>query len=51
MNMRLATFLRLDLAGAVLYAGSYFIVGFVFSGALDAVTGDTTRRPGSWVGS
>jgi membrane protein DedA with SNARE-associated domain len=38
MNMRLVTFLRLDLAGSVLYAGSYFIVGFVFSGALEAVT-------------
>jgi membrane protein DedA with SNARE-associated domain/rhodanese-related sulfurtransferase len=38
MNMRLGTFLRLDLAGAVLYAGSYFVVGFVFSGALDTVT-------------
>jgi membrane protein DedA with SNARE-associated domain/rhodanese-related sulfurtransferase len=38
MNMRLAPFLRLDLAGAVLYIGSYFGVGFVFSGALDAVT-------------
>jgi membrane protein DedA with SNARE-associated domain/rhodanese-related sulfurtransferase len=38
MNMRVATFLRLDLAGAGLYIGSYFIVGFVFSGTLDAVT-------------
>jgi len=38
MNMRLGTFLRLDLAGAMLYAGSYFVVGFVFSGALDTVT-------------
>ena len=38
MNMRLAPFLRLDLAGALLYIGSYFGVGFVFSGALDAVT-------------
>jgi membrane protein DedA with SNARE-associated domain/rhodanese-related sulfurtransferase len=38
MNMRLATFLRLDAAGALLYVGSYFGVGFVFSGALDAVT-------------
>ena len=38
MNMRLAPFLRLDLAGAVLYIGSYFAVGFAFSGALDAVT-------------
>ncbi|HEV7612283.1 MAG TPA: rhodanese-like domain-containing protein [Steroidobacteraceae bacterium] len=38
MNMRLPTFLRLDLAGAVIYIGSYFGVGFAFSGALDAVT-------------
>lgn len=38
MNMRLAQFLRLDSAGAALYVGSYFAVGFVFSGALEAVT-------------
>ena len=38
MNMRLAPFLRLDLAGAALYIGSYFGVGYVFSDALDAVT-------------
>jgi membrane protein DedA with SNARE-associated domain/rhodanese-related sulfurtransferase len=38
MNMRLAPFLRLDLAGAVLYVGAFFGVGFVFSGALEAVT-------------
>ena len=38
MNMRLAPFLRLDAAGALLYVGAYFGVGFVFSGALDAVT-------------
>ena len=38
MNMRLGAFLRLDLAGTVLYVGSYFTVGFVFSGALEAVT-------------
>src|SRR5580692_5130436 len=38
MNMRLTTFLRLDLAGAALYTGSYFGVGFVFSGALGALT-------------
>ena len=50
MNMRLATFLRLDLAGAVLYAGSYFIVGFVFSGALEAVTRgyDSVGRVAGW---
>jgi len=29
MNMRLTTFLRLDLAGAALYTGSYCIVGYV----------------------
>ena len=29
MNMRLTTFLRLDLAGAALYIGSYCIVGYV----------------------
>ena len=38
MNMRTLTFLRLDLAGALLYAGSYLLVGYVFSGALEAVT-------------
>src|SRR5271156_5087688 len=37
MRMRLSTFLRLDLAGAALYAASYFAVGYVFSGALDVV--------------
>jgi rhodanese-related sulfurtransferase len=50
MNMRLTTFLRLDFAGAVLYAGSYFIVGFVFSGALEAVTKgyDSVGRVAGW---
>lgn len=38
MNMRTFTFLRLDLAGALLYAGSYLLVGYLFSGALEAVT-------------
>jgi membrane protein DedA with SNARE-associated domain/rhodanese-related sulfurtransferase len=37
MNMRFAQFLRLDLAGSLLYIGSWFGVGFVFSGALDVV--------------
>src|SRR5579862_3743426 len=37
MNMRLDRFLVLDLAGALLYTGSYFSVGFVFSGALGAL--------------
>src|SRR5215831_15175118 len=39
MNMRLGQFLRLDLAGAALYVGSYFFLGFLFSGALSAITG------------
>jgi rhodanese-related sulfurtransferase len=38
MNMRLFQFLRLDLVGATLYIGSWFGVGFLFSGALDAIT-------------
>ena len=38
MNMRLALFLRLDLAGAALYIGAFFGVGFVFGDAVDAVT-------------
>jgi membrane protein DedA with SNARE-associated domain len=37
MNMRLAQFLPLDLTGAVLYVGSYFGVGFLFSDALGVV--------------
>ena len=38
MNMRLWQFLRLDLAGAILYGGAYLAVGFVCSGVLGAVT-------------
>src|ERR1700674_714267 len=38
MNMPLLQFLGLDLAGAALYIGSYFGVGFLFSDALDTVT-------------
>jgi membrane protein DedA with SNARE-associated domain/rhodanese-related sulfurtransferase len=38
MNMRLSQFLALDLAGAALYTGAYFGVGFLFSGALEAIT-------------
>ena len=38
MQMRFLRFLQLDLAGAALYVGSYFGLGFVFSGALHAVT-------------
>ncbi len=51
MNMRLATFLRLDLAGAALYTGSYFAVGFVFSGALNAIARgyNTVGRILGWV--
>jgi len=51
MNMRLAAFLRLDLAGAVLYIGSYFTVGFLFSGALEVVTRgyDSAGRILGWV--
>src|ERR1700678_335496 len=37
MNMRLATFLRLDLAGAALYVGSFFGAGYLFSDALGVV--------------
>jgi membrane protein DedA with SNARE-associated domain/rhodanese-related sulfurtransferase len=51
MNMRLMTFLRLDLAGAALYAGSYFLVGFIFSGALEVVTRgyDSAGRIVGWL--
>src|SRR5579864_414330 len=38
MNMRLFQFLRLDLAGATLYAGAYLTTGWIFSGALGAMT-------------
>jgi len=37
MNMRFAQFLPLDLTGSVLYVGSYFAVGFLFSDALGVV--------------
>ena len=51
MNMRLASFLRLDLAGAALYVGLYFGVGYVFSDALDTVTRgyDAAGRIVGWV--
>src|SRR5580704_747694 len=51
MNMRPLTFLRLDLAGALLYAGSYLLVGFIFSGALEAVTRgyDSAGRVVGWI--
>jgi membrane protein DedA with SNARE-associated domain/rhodanese-related sulfurtransferase len=38
MNMRYAQFARLDAAGAALYAGGYFTVGFLFSDALESLT-------------
>jgi membrane protein DedA with SNARE-associated domain/rhodanese-related sulfurtransferase len=38
MNMSLLQFLGLDLAGAALYTGAYFGVGFLFSDALEAIT-------------
>ena len=37
--MRPAQFFRLDLAGASLYVGTYFTVGFLFSGAIEAISG------------
>ncbi|HEY4974044.1 MAG TPA: VTT domain-containing protein, partial [Steroidobacteraceae bacterium] len=38
MQMRVTQFLPLDLAGAALYIGAYFGVGFLFSDALTAIT-------------
>src|SRR6202167_3513226 len=38
MNMRFPQFLRLDFAGAALYAGGYFTVGFLGSDALGSIT-------------
>lgn len=38
MQMRLLSFLRLDLAGAALYIGMFFGVGYFFSGAIQALT-------------
>src|ERR1700686_4579132 len=38
MNMGVTQFLGLDLAGAALYIGTYFGVGFLFSDALAVVT-------------
>src|SRR5579863_2634713 len=37
MNMRASQFFRLDLAGASLYVGAYFAVGFLFSGAIEVI--------------
>jgi len=51
MNMRPFTFLRLDLAGAMLYTGSYFAVGFIFSDALEVITRgyDSAGRIVGWI--
>lgn len=38
MNMRLRSFLQLDILGVALYVSSYVTVGFVFNGALGAIT-------------
>ena len=38
MNMRLGQFLRLDAVGAALYVGAYWSLGFLFSGAISAIT-------------
>src|SRR6204780_837854 len=51
MNMSLMQFLGLDLAGAALYPRAYFGVGFLFSGALEAITRgyQTFGRVVGWV--
>jgi membrane protein DedA with SNARE-associated domain/rhodanese-related sulfurtransferase len=51
MNMGLTQFLGLDLAGAALYTGAYFGVGFLFSGALEAITRgyQTFGRVAGWL--
>jgi membrane protein DedA with SNARE-associated domain/rhodanese-related sulfurtransferase len=38
MNMRFLPFIQLDLAGTALYIGTCFGIGFIFSGALEAMT-------------
>jgi membrane protein DedA with SNARE-associated domain/rhodanese-related sulfurtransferase len=38
MNMRFAQFFRLDAAGATLYASAYFLLGFLFSDAVEPIT-------------
>jgi membrane protein DedA with SNARE-associated domain/rhodanese-related sulfurtransferase len=38
MNMRLARFLPLDIAGTALYIGAWWAAGFLFSGALEALS-------------
>jgi membrane protein DedA with SNARE-associated domain len=37
MNMRFLQFLRLDVCGAVLYVGAYFLAGYIFSDVLGAL--------------
>jgi rhodanese-related sulfurtransferase len=51
MNMSFPQFLALDLAGVALYTGAYFGVGFLFSGALEAITRgyQTFGRVAGWV--
>src|SRR5580704_9872515 len=51
MNMRAITFLRLDFAGALLYAGSYLAVGYVFSDACGVVMRgyDSAGRVIGWI--
>ena len=50
MNMRLDRFLALDLAGVLLYTGSYFSLGFLFHGALGTLTRgyQVLGRAASW---
>jgi membrane protein DedA with SNARE-associated domain/rhodanese-related sulfurtransferase len=51
MNMRLAQFLVLDLAGTALYVGSFFGIGFLFSDALGVVLHgyQATERILGWI--
>src|SRR3977135_1472295 len=51
MNMRTMTFLPLAPAVTLLYTGSYLLVGYLFSGALDAVTRgyDSAGRAVGWM--
>lgn len=51
MNMRAGQFLGLDCIGASLYVGAYLSVGYLFSGAIEAITRGyhTFGRVLSWV--
>ena len=51
MNMRYGEFLGFDLAGALLYASAYLVVGFLFSDALGTITRsyDVFSRVLTWV--